>query len=54
VLRLLVQRLTYAEIADKLIISRRTVNAHVTSIYGKLGVMAREAAIRFAVEHHLV
>ena len=31
-------RLTYAEIADKLIITRRTVNGHVTSIYSKLGV----------------
>lgn len=53
VLRLLAQRLTYAEIADKLIISRRTVNAHVTSIYSKLGVTSREAATRFAGEHHL-
>ena len=41
VLRLLVQGLTYAEIADKLVVSRRTVNAHVTSIYGKLGVTSR-------------
>lgn len=54
VLRLLAQRLTYAEIADKLVISRRTVNAHVTSIYSKIGVTAREAAIRFAGEHHLM
>jgi len=54
VLRLLAQRLTYPEIATKLVISRRTVNAHVTSIYSKLGVTAREAAIRFAVEYRLV
>ena len=54
VLRLLAQRLTYPEIAEKLVISRRTVNAHVTSIYSKLGVTAREAAIRFALEHHLI
>ncbi len=54
VLRLLAQRLTYAEIADKLIISRRTVNAHATSIYSKLGVTSREAAMHFASEHHLV
>ena len=54
VLRLLVQRLTYPQIAEKLVISRRTVNAHVTSIYSKLGVTAREAAIHFAVEHQLV
>jgi DNA-binding NarL/FixJ family response regulator len=54
VLRLLVEGLTYAQIADKLIVSRRTVNAHVTSIYGKLGVTSRALATRFALEHQLV
>ena len=54
VLRLLAQRLTYLQIAEKLVISQRTVNAHVNSIYSKLGVNRREAAIRFAAEHHLV
>jgi predicted ATPase/DNA-binding CsgD family transcriptional regulator len=54
VLRLLAQRLTYAQIAEQLIISRRTVNAHITSIYSKLGVKAREAAIRFAIEYYLL
>jgi DNA-binding CsgD family transcriptional regulator len=54
VLRLLAQGLTYAQIADKLLISRRTVNAHMTSIYGKLGVTSRALATRFALEHQLV
>ena len=54
VLRLLAQGLTYVQIADLLIISRRTVNGHVTSIYSKLGVTARVEATRFAVEHQLV
>jgi DNA-binding CsgD family transcriptional regulator/Tfp pilus assembly protein PilF len=54
VLRLLVEGLTYAQIADRLVISRRTVNAHVTSIYGKLGVTSRAMATRFATAHHLV
>jgi DNA-binding CsgD family transcriptional regulator/tetratricopeptide (TPR) repeat protein len=54
VLRLLAQRFTYPQIAEKLVISRRTVNAHVTAIYSKLGVSGREAAIQFAGEHHLV
>ena len=54
VLRLLAQGLTYSQIADNLVISRRTVNTHVTSIYNKLGVTARGAAMRFALDHHLV
>ncbi|MCE7987441.1 MAG: LuxR family transcriptional regulator [Caldilinea sp. CFX5] len=54
VLRLLVQGLTYAQIADKLVVSRRTVNAHTTSIYSKLGVTSRAMATRLAVEQRLV
>jgi DNA-binding CsgD family transcriptional regulator len=54
VLRLLAQGLTYAQIADQLVISRRTVNTHVTAIYNKLGVTTRGAAMRFALDHHLV
>lgn len=53
VLRFLVQGLTYAQIADQLIISHRTVNTHATSIYSKLGVSSRAAATRFALDHHL-
>jgi len=53
VLRLLVQGLPYAEIADKLVISRRTVNAHVTSIFSKLGVTSRAAATRVAIDHKI-
>jgi DNA-binding CsgD family transcriptional regulator len=54
VLRLMTQGLTYAQIAEQLVISRRTVNAHVTSIFSKLGVTARAAATRIAIDHHLV
>ncbi len=54
VLRLLAQGLTDAQIAEQLIISRRTVNTHLTSIYGKLQVSSRSAATRYAVEHQLV
>ena len=53
VLRLIAQGLPYPEIADKLVISRRTVNAHVTTIFSKLGVTTRAAATRFAIDHHL-
>ena len=54
VLRLLTQGLSDAQIARQLVVSPRTVNAHLTSIYSKLGVSSRAAATRFAVEHHLV
>jgi DNA-binding CsgD family transcriptional regulator len=54
VLRLLAQRLTYPQIAERLIISHRTVNAHVISIYSKLDVHSRSAATRFAIDHGLV
>jgi DNA-binding NarL/FixJ family response regulator len=53
VLGLLAQGLTYAQIAEKLIISRRTVNTHMISIYSKLDVHTRFEATRFAIDHHL-
>jgi DNA-binding CsgD family transcriptional regulator len=53
ILRLLSQGLTDIQIAETLFISPRTVNAHLTSIYGKLGVNSRSAATRFAVENGL-
>jgi DNA-binding CsgD family transcriptional regulator len=54
VLRLVATGLTDAQVAERLVISLRTVNTHLTSIYNKLGVSSRAAATRFAVEHHLV
>ena len=53
VLRLLAAGLTDAQIAEQLVISPRTVNAHLTSIYHKLSVSSRVAATRYAIEHHL-
>jgi DNA-binding NarL/FixJ family response regulator len=50
VLRLLAQGLTDAQIAEQLVISPRTVNAHLTSIYRKIGVTSRTAAARYALE----
>jgi HD-GYP domain-containing protein (c-di-GMP phosphodiesterase class II) len=43
-----------AEIAKRLVISRRTAEHHVQHIYGKLGVASRAAVALFAVEHDLV
>jgi DNA-binding NarL/FixJ family response regulator len=54
VLRLLAHRLTYVQIAAQLVVSRRTINTHVSSIYSKLGINSREAATRFAADHHLL
>ena len=54
VLRLLAQGWSDARIAEQLIISPRTVNHHVTAIYGKLGVSSRAAATRAALERGLL
>jgi DNA-binding CsgD family transcriptional regulator len=53
VLNLLARGLTNAQIAEKLIISPRTVHAHVRSIYSKLGVTSRSAATRYAIQHQI-
>jgi HD-GYP domain-containing protein (c-di-GMP phosphodiesterase class II) len=43
-----------AEIARRLVISRRTAEHHVQHIYTKIGVSSRAAAAMFAMEHHLL
>ncbi|HET8631065.1 MAG TPA: helix-turn-helix transcriptional regulator, partial [Thermomicrobiales bacterium] len=53
VLRLVAAGLSDAQVAAQLFVSPHTVNAHLRSIYGKLGVTSRAAATRFALEHHL-
>ncbi|HAE83409.1 MAG TPA: hypothetical protein DEV72_02490 [Ktedonobacter sp.] len=52
--RLVAQGLTDAQVAEQLVISRRTVNWYLTSIYSKIGVSSRSAATRYAIERHLV
>jgi DNA-binding NarL/FixJ family response regulator len=54
VLRLLAQGLTNTQIAERLVISPRTVNAHLRSIYSKLAITSRTAATRYAIEHQLI
>ena len=54
VLCLVAQGLTNEQVAEQLVISPRTVNTHLTSIFSKIGVSSRAAATRYAMEHHLV
>ena len=54
VLRLVALGLPDAQVADKLVISPRTVQGHLRSIYTKIAVNSRSAATRYAVDHKLV
>ncbi|QBD75773.1 hypothetical protein EPA93_07045 [Ktedonosporobacter rubrisoli] len=54
VLRLVARGLTDAQIAEALVISPRTVNAHLRSIYTKLQISSRHAATYFALKHGLI
>jgi len=42
------------QIADQLVLSPNTVNAHIQSIYRKIDVNSRSSATRFAIEHQLI
>jgi LuxR family maltose regulon positive regulatory protein len=54
VLRLLVAGLTYAEMAEALVVSPNTVKTQVSSIYRKLGVGRRAEAIAVTKRLHLL
>ena len=54
VVGLVAEGLTDAQVAERLFVSLRTVNAHLRSIYRKLDVRSRSAATRYAVEQGLV
>jgi HD-GYP domain-containing protein (c-di-GMP phosphodiesterase class II) len=54
VLRVLARGLTNREIADVLVVSPRTVQHHLASVYDKISVRSRAGAAVFAIEHGLV
>ena len=54
VLRLLGTELTGPEIARQLLVSLNTLRTHTKSIYSKLGVNNRRAAVRRAEEFNLL
>jgi two-component system NarL family response regulator len=54
VLRLLAQGLDNEAIAQRLVVAKRTVQNHVSNIYGKLEVTSRTEAMLYAIRHELV
>ncbi len=54
VLCLVAEGLTDTQVAERLVISPRTVQGHLRSIYNKIHVNSRSAATRYAIEHRLV
>ncbi len=54
VLRLVADGLTDAEIAERLFLSRRTVSAHLRSVYNKIGIGSRAAAAVWAKEQGVI
>lgn len=53
VLRLIAQGLPNRQIASQLGLGLRTVESHVSSLLGKLGLTSRTEAALYAVSHHL-
>src|SRR5204862_8353965 len=54
VLRLVARGLSNKEIAERLVISPKTVSNHVEHIYAKIGASSRAAAGLFAMQHGLL
>jgi two-component system response regulator DegU len=53
-LRLLARGLDNTAIAQELVVTKRTVQNHISTIYAKLGVASRTEAMLYAIRHGLV
>lgn len=54
VIKLMVEGLNNAEIAERLVVSLSTVKYHISNILSKLGVDNRVAAVTMAIQRKLV
>ena len=54
VLRLLVEGLDQREIAERLMLSPKTISTHTGHVFRKLGVHSRTQAVSSAYQHNLV
>ena len=54
VLRLLAQGQSNKEIAAELVLSVRTVERHITNLYGKIDARGKADATAYAIHHGLV
>ncbi len=54
VLSCLAQGLTNAQIAQQLALTPATINSYLRSMYSKLGVTSRTAAVRYAIDNNLI
>jgi DNA-binding NarL/FixJ family response regulator len=54
VLRLVAAGKTNMAIASELYLSRRTIDRHISNLFGKLDVSSRAAATSYAHQHNLV